>query len=92
MKNILKKIAILLMIGMMEIGVGTTVIEASPLIQQLDDQDQVRHNAELTENERHDHAMERRANESESEWDQRQRIENDRHTRKLWLISHAIVF
>jgi sensor histidine kinase YesM len=92
MEKILKTIAIFLMIGMMGIGFGTSVIEASPLIQQLDDQEQVRHNAELTENERHDQAMERRANESESEWYQRQRLENERHTRKLWLISHAIVF
>jgi len=91
MKNIVKKIVVFSMVGMMQIGLGVSVIEASPPIQQQDDQDQVRHEAENSENERHEHAMEQRSNESEREWGERQQRENERHERKLWVIAHAIV-
>ncbi|MBP2625754.1 MAG: hypothetical protein H6Q68_465 [Firmicutes bacterium] len=92
MKSIVKKIAILSMVGMMQIGCDASVIEASPIhsdqapIQQLDD----RHEAERIENERHERAMERRPNESEYEWEERQKRENERHERNLWRIAHAI--
>lgn len=91
MNNIVKKIAILSIIGLMGLGLGTSVLEASPPMQQLDDQEQVRHEAERIENERHEQVMERRLNESEQEWNERQRRENERHEKKLWLIAHAIL-
>ena len=95
MKNIVKKIAIFLMVGMMQIGLGASVIEASTLnnplpMQQQDDQD--RREAERIENERHEHAMERRANESEQEWHERQSRENQRHERNLARIARAVLF
>jgi len=91
MKNITKKLIIYSMVGMMQIGLGASVIEASSPIQQQDDQDQDRHEAENIENERHERAMERRPNESEREWVERQHRENERHEKKLWLIAHAII-
>ena len=91
MNNITKKVIIYSMVAMMQMGLSISVLEASPPIQQQDDQDQVRHEAELIENERREHAMERRSNESEQEFDERQHRENERHERKLWLIAHAIV-
>lgn len=82
MKNIVKKIAILSMMGMMQIGFGASLIEASPLhnvpssVQQQDDRKQI-------ENERHEREMKRRPNESEREWHERQRLENQRHEENL---------
>lgn len=93
MKNAIKKIAIFSMVGMMQIGFGASVIEASPLhndgpqrIVQLDDRDH--HNndrqrdhdrREREENERHEREMQRRHHESEREWHDRQERENQRH-------------
>lgn len=96
MKNIVKKIVIFSVVGMMQIGFGVSVIEASTLynpysMQQQDNQEQDRHEAERIENERHEHAMERRPNESDREWDERQKRENERHEKRLWLIAHAIM-
>lgn len=93
MKKIVKKIAIFSIAGMMQIGLGASVIEASPLnnpvpMQQQDDQD--RHEAERIENERHEREMERRPNESEREWNERQSRENERHKRNLMRIARAI--
>ena len=61
------------MVGIMQIGLGQSVVNASPPIQQQGDQDQVRHEAELIENERHDRAMERNQNDSDQD------RENQRH-------------
>jgi len=107
MKNIVKKVTIFSMIGMMQIGLGTSVIEASPLYnepapaQQLDDrhnqdQDQERHERhrherERIERERHDHEMKRRPHEDEREWHERQRCENERHEENLRRIAHDIL-
>jgi len=94
MKNIVKKMATLSMVGMMLIGFGVSVLEAAPLhnssIQQLD-QSQDQREAERIENERHERAMEQRPNESERDWEERKNRENQRHEKKLWLIAHAIV-
>jgi len=76
MKRIIKKIAIFSMIGMMQIGLGTSVIEASPLynapasMQYHDDRqdrDQDRHERERDRRHRHE----------------RERIENERHERAM---------
>lgn len=82
MENVVKKIAILSMMGMIQIGFGASLLEASPLhsepssVQQQDDRNQI-------ENQRHDRELKRRPNESEREWHERQRLENQRHTENL---------
>jgi len=94
-KGVVKKVAIFSMLGIMQIGLGASVIEASslhnPLPMQQEDDDQDRNEAKRIENERHERAMERRANESEREWNERQSRENERHEKRLWLIAHAIL-
>jgi membrane protein involved in colicin uptake len=101
MEHIAKKIAIFSMAGMMQIGFGTSVIEASPLenlpnMQQLDDRhddqhDRDRHERERIENERHEHEMRRRPHEDEREWHDRQDRENERHEENLRRIAHDIL-
>ena len=99
MKNILKKVAIFSMIGMMQIGFGVSVIEASPLnnegtqrVIQLDDRhDRDRHDRERIENERHERETRRRENEDEREWHERQRHENERHAENQRRIAHDIL-
>lgn len=82
MKSMVKKIAILSMAGMMQVGFGASLIEASPLyterssVQQQDDRNQI-------ENERHEREMKRRPNESEREWHERQELEKQRHQDNL---------
>ncbi len=93
MKNAIKKIAIFSMVGMMQIGFGASVIEASPLhndgpqrFVQLDDRDH--HNndrqrdhdkREREENERHEKEMKRRNHESDRELHDRQEKTHQRH-------------
>jgi membrane protein involved in colicin uptake len=76
MKSVVKKIAIYSMIGIMQIGFGASVIEASPLqndpspMQQRFDRPDHRqgwHERERFERERHE----------------RERIENERHEREM---------
>lgn len=74
MNNIGKKIVTFSMIGFMQVALGASIIEASPLpdnhyqIQQkYEDRGQDRHERERIENERH----------------KRERIENDRHEREM---------
>jgi len=106
MKSIVEKIAVFSMIGMMQIGLGVSVIEASPLhnnlapMQQQDDRyDRDRHQdrhqdrqeRERIENERHEREMRRRPHENEREWHERQRHEKDRHEENLRRIAHDIL-
>jgi hypothetical protein len=77
MKNIVKKVAIYSMVGIMQVGFGASVIEASPLhndgpqrIVQLDDRD-------------HDGEREHERNERQREHDRRHREENERHEREM---------
>ncbi len=81
-----KKIMVYSLAGMMQLGLGATVIEASPLhiddsqrLVQLNaghyDHDKWRHQ----ENERHEREMRRHQHESEREWHERQQRENQRH-------------
>lgn len=93
MKNVVKKMAVFSMIGMMQIGFGASVIEASPLhnddsqrIIELDrrdhyDNDRQRDHdrREREENRRHEREMQRRHHESEREWHDRQEREKQRH-------------
>lgn len=99
MKDIVKKVAIFSMVGMMQLGLGASVIEASPLynepvpMQQQNnwtvDQhhgdrfEQNRHERERAENERHEREMKRRPHETKKQWHERQKHENERHEREL---------
>jgi hypothetical protein len=103
MKNIVKKIAIYSMIGMMQIGFGASVIEASPLhnnqgIVQLNGRDhnnnerQREHDRrEREENERHNREMQRRDHESDRDWHERQKRENKRHNNALREIAALLI-
>jgi membrane protein involved in colicin uptake len=95
MKSVVKKIAIYSMIGIMQIGFGASVIEASPLqndpspMQQRFDrpgQRQGWHERERIENERHEREMKRRPHETRKQWRERQKHENERHERELYKI------
>jgi hypothetical protein len=93
MKSLAKKIMIYSLAGIMQVGLGATVVAASSLhiddsqrIVQLDsgdypDNDRQRERVERRrqENERHEREMRRRDHESEREWHERQREENERH-------------
>jgi len=79
--------------GMMQAGLGTAVVTASPLyndnpqrIVQLDDghHDDDGHVKRLREeNERHEREMQRRDHESDRDYNERQRKENERHENVL---------
>ncbi len=97
MKNLTKKIMIFSMVGMMQVGFGAAVLEASPLhtensnrVVQLDNRHdngnwrQREHDERLRrENERHKHEMERRKHESRREWRERQERERQHHEDNL---------
>jgi ABC-type Zn2+ transport system substrate-binding protein/surface adhesin len=105
MKNIVKKVAIYSMVGIMQIGFGASVIEASPLhndgsqrIVQLDDGDhhdnerQREHDRRhREENERHEREMRRHHHESEREWHERQERENQRHDNTMNEIAAGLI-
>ncbi len=91
------------MVGMMQIGFGASIIEASPLYtnplpmqQQYDqygrhdrrDWEQERQRQERIENQRHGQEMIRRPHESRKHWHERQKRENERHQRALESIRH----
>jgi membrane protein involved in colicin uptake len=77
MKNIVKKITIYSMVGMMQIGFGASVIEASPLYN-----DGSQRFVQL-DNRNHDYERQREHNERKREHDRRQREENERHEREM---------
>ena len=85
------------MLGMMQVGLGSTVVAASPLynngpqrIVQLDDEhDHDRRQHE--ENKRHEREMRRHEHESEREWHERQREENERHENTMHEIEAGIL-
>lgn len=96
MKNIARKLIIYSMIGVMQLGFGAAVIEASPAYNksaqrmvQLDDRDQ-HHDRQQEhdrryqeENRRHEQEMRRHHNENMRDWYARQARENDRHNNEL---------
>lgn len=103
MKNIVKKIAIYSMVGIMQIGLGASVIEASPLhndfpkpaaYEQHQDRydhermEQERHERKRIENERHEREMQRHPGESRKHWRERQKVENERHQHEMERIRH----
>ncbi|VBB04975.1 Hypothetical protein LUCI_0181 [Lucifera butyrica] len=95
MKNIVKKIIVYSMAGIIQISFGATIASASPIynepqrIVQLDhhngDNDRQReHDRRLREeNERHEREMQRHKGESDREWHERQERERQRHDEVL---------
>jgi len=91
--------------GIMQVGLGATVIEASPLhyegsyrIVQLDDRHghederQREHDErQRQENERHEREMRRHQHESEQEWHERQERENQRHDNAMNEIAALLI-
>lgn len=93
MKGIAKKVIIYSMVGLMQVGLFATVVEASPSHEEMSRFEQQReHHQEWErerahrireENERHERAMKRRPFESRREWRERLRHENERHERAI---------
>lgn len=81
MNSMIRKLMIYSLVGMMQGGLGTAVIAASPLhndgsqrIVQLDNRQQ-----QILETQRHEREMRQRPSESEQGWRARQNMENVRH-------------
>ena len=80
MRNLAKKIMIYSMVGMMQIGLCTAVVAASP----RDDWHQ-QQNQQWNENQRHERAMHRYERENHQDWNDRQWRENERHAYGRWI-------
>jgi hypothetical protein len=98
MKNIIKKIMIYSLAGIIQIGLGATLIEASPLhnegserIIQLDDRHHDRDQRQREENDRHEREMRRHHNEGEREWHERQERENQQHDNTMNEIAAGVI-
>ncbi|MBP2644233.1 MAG: hypothetical protein H6Q67_2120 [Firmicutes bacterium] len=106
MKSVAKKVIIYSMLGIMQVGMVSSVAAAAPGplqssgIVQLDHHDQRDHSDDerrrhdermRQENERHEREMRRRHYESEREWRERQRREDDRHDRELRDIAAILI-
>ena len=99
MKNVTKKIIIYSMVGIMQVGLGTAIVAASPLhndgsqrIVQLDNHGdrqfgnarQHQHDERLrAEHERHQRELRRHHHESDRDYYERRDRENRRHDREL---------
>jgi ABC-type Zn2+ transport system substrate-binding protein/surface adhesin len=103
MKSIVKKVAIYSMVGIMQVGFGASIIEASPLhndgsqrIVQLDrghDNDRQREHdrREREENQRHEREMRRHDHESDRDWHNRQDREKQRHDNTMNEIAAGLI-
>ncbi len=94
MNSMTKKIMIYSLAGIMQVGLGATLIEASPLhlegssqIVQLDN----RHDRERQENDRHQREMRRHDHESDRDWHDRQARENQQHDNTMNEIAAGVV-
>lgn len=95
MKNIVKKLVTYSMVGIMQVGLGASIVSASPAhgperVQysadhhNQDNDRQREHDRRLREeNARHDREMQQRHGEGIREWHERQAIENERHNAAL---------
>ncbi|KYZ77827.1 hypothetical protein AXX12_17345 [Anaerosporomusa subterranea] len=91
------------MVGIMQVGLGASVIEASSLhndgplrtvrLEQRRDNERRREHDERKrkENKRHESEMRRRSHESEREWHNRQERERDRHDGALREIAALLI-
>ena len=105
MRNATKKIMIYSMVGLMQFGLGATVIEASPLyndgssrIVQLDreydhggDRHRDREERRHRENYRHEREMRRHDYENDRDWNDRQWRENQRHDNTMNEIAAGVI-
>ncbi|MBP2663346.1 MAG: hypothetical protein H6Q71_1294 [Firmicutes bacterium] len=100
MNKMAKKVIIYSMVGLLQCGLGVSVIEAAqrqpepPSQEQGDDrhyQDQDREKRIQEENERHEREMRRHDHESEQEWHERQERERERHDRNLETIAGLVL-
>lgn len=101
MNSILKKVTVFSMIGLMQVGLGVAVIEASPAqhdphrFEQRDNdrhrQEQERNHRIKAENERHEREMKRRPHESKKDWHQRQKQEKERHQKAIRDIAALLI-
>jgi hypothetical protein len=86
MINLTKKIIIYSMVGMIQVGLGTAVVAASPLyndgiqgIVRLDDRQDHHDQRQREENRRHEQEMNRHDGENDRDWNDRQWRENQQH-------------
>jgi len=82
MNNIVKKGIIYSMLGIMQLGIGASVIEASPRHndhQRYEHHQSNRDHRIQEERERHEREMQRREHEEEREWQERQDREKAHH-------------
>ncbi len=103
MNSMTKKLMIYSLAGIMQVGLGATVVAASPLdsdspqrIVQLDnrhgnDKQRQHDERQRQENERHQREMRRRDHESDRDWHERQRQENERHDNTMNEIAAGVV-
>ena len=101
MKNLTKKIMIYSMVGIMQVGLGATVIEASPLYNDNDGSQQIvqldrgyhhdREERRHQENRRHEREMHRHYRENDRDWNDRQWRENQRHDNTMNEIAAGVV-
>ncbi len=105
MKSVVKKVAIYSMIGMMQLGLGTSLIEASPLhndgsqrIVQLghrdhrgNDRQREHDRRQREENQRHEREMRRHDHESDRDWHNRQDRERQRHDNTMNEIGAGLI-
>ena len=76
MRKIIKKLIVYsLLVGIAQFGLNTSILEASPRSEWLQ---QIRGRQEL-EIKQHNQEMQRRANENDQEWNDRQWKENQQH-------------
>jgi len=92
MNKIMKKVTVFSMIGLMQVGLGVSVIEASPFqpgsqrFEQQQRDDRIK-----AENERHEREMKRRPHESKKDWHQRQKQEKERHQKAIRDIAALLI-
>jgi Ni/Co efflux regulator RcnB len=81
MKSVVKKVVIYSMIGIMQLGLGASVIEASPRYndQHQEQRHEDRRQRIQVERDRHEREMQRRDYEEEREWRERQDREKAHH-------------
>jgi hypothetical protein len=105
MNGIAKKIMIYSLAGIMQIGLGATVVAASSLqnegpqrIVQLDDRQRDRNDRQREhddrqsqENDRHNREMQRHDNENDRDWHERQDRENERHDNTMHEIEAGLI-
>ncbi len=94
MNNMAKKLMIYSLVGLIQVGLGATIVAASPLyndgsprIVQLDN----RHDRERQENNRHAQEMRRHNGENDRDWHDRQARENQQHDNTMNEIAAGVL-